>query len=65
MRRTSGSGRESKTESVSEFRYLGYTFNERATDNAQVREVVRKAIKVVGCVWGIGERKWRVSSGGE
>jgi hypothetical protein len=44
---------------------LGYTFNERATDNAQVREVVRKAIKVVGCVWGIGERKWRVSSGGE
>jgi hypothetical protein len=44
---------------VSEFRCLGYTFNESATDNAQVREVVRKAIKVVGCVWGIGERKWR------
>jgi hypothetical protein len=38
--------------------YLGYTFNERATDKAQVREVVRKANKVVGCVWGIGERKW-------
>jgi hypothetical protein len=38
---------------------LGYTFKESATDNAQVREVVRKAIKVVGCVWGIGERKWR------
>jgi hypothetical protein len=58
MRRTSGSGRESKTESVSEFRYLGYTFNERATDKALVREIVRKANKVVGCVWGIGERKW-------
>jgi hypothetical protein len=43
---------ESKTERVS------YTFNERATDKAQVREVVRKANKVVGCVWGIGERKW-------
>jgi hypothetical protein len=38
--------------------YLGYTFNERATDKAQVTEVVRKANKVVGCVWGIGERKW-------
>jgi hypothetical protein len=49
---------ESKIGRVSGFRYLGYTFNERATDKAQVREVVRKANKVVGCVWGIGERKW-------
>jgi hypothetical protein len=47
---------ESKIERVSEFKYLSYTFNERATDKAQVREVVRKANKVVGCVWGIGER---------
>jgi hypothetical protein len=23
-----------------------------------IREIVRKANKVVGCVWGIGERKW-------
>jgi hypothetical protein len=38
-------------------KYLGYTFNERATDKAHVREIVRKANKVVGCVWGIGERK--------
>jgi hypothetical protein len=37
---------------------LGYTFNERATDKAHIREIVRKANKVVGCVWGIGERKW-------
>jgi hypothetical protein len=49
---------ESKIERVSEFKYLGYTFNERATDKAQVREVVRKTNKVVGCVWGIGETKW-------
>jgi spore germination protein GerM len=49
---------ESKIERVSGFRYLNYTFNERATDKAQVREVVRKANKVVGCVWGIEERKW-------
>jgi hypothetical protein len=49
---------ESKIERVGEFKYLGYIFNERDTDKAQVREVVRKANKVVGCVWGIGERKW-------
>jgi hypothetical protein len=49
---------ESKIERVSEFKYLGYIFNERAKDKAQVRGVVRKANKVVGCVWGIGERKW-------
>jgi hypothetical protein len=36
---------------------LGSTFNERATDKAHIREIVRKANKVVGCVWGIGERK--------
>jgi hypothetical protein len=50
--------KESKIERVSEFKYLGYIFNERAKDKAQVRGVVRKANKVVGCVWGIGERKW-------
>jgi hypothetical protein len=49
---------ENKIERVSEFKYLGCTFNERATDKAQVRELVRKANKIVGCVWGIGERKW-------
>jgi hypothetical protein len=27
-------------------------------EKAHMREVVRKANKVVGCVWGIGERKW-------
>jgi hypothetical protein len=41
---------ESKIERVSEFKYLGYTFNERATDKAQMIEIVRKANKVVGCV---------------
>jgi hypothetical protein len=33
---------------------LGYTFNERA----HIREMVRKANKVVGCIRGIGERNW-------
>jgi hypothetical protein len=38
---------------VNEFKYLGFTFKERVTDKAHVREIVRKANKVVGCVWGI------------
>jgi hypothetical protein len=29
-------------ERVSEFKYLGYTFNERATDKAHIRDIVRK-----------------------
>jgi hypothetical protein len=37
---------------------LGYTFKKEATDKAHNREIVRKANKVVECVWGIGERKW-------
>jgi hypothetical protein len=37
---------------------LVYTFKERATDKAYIREKVRKANKVVGCVWGIGEENW-------
>jgi hypothetical protein len=30
---------------------LGYTFNKRATNKAHMKEIVRKANKVVGCVW--------------
>jgi hypothetical protein len=47
-----------KIKRVNEFKYLGYTFNERATNKAHIREIVRKANKIVRCVWGIGERKW-------
>jgi hypothetical protein len=43
VKRMSGTGKEGK----------GYTFNERA-----IREIARKANKVVGRVWGTGERKW-------
>jgi hypothetical protein len=42
-----------KMERVSEFKYLDYTFSERE----HMREIVRKANKVMECVWGIGERK--------
>jgi hypothetical protein len=44
-----------KIEQINEFKYLGYTFNERATG----KEIVRKANKVVRGIWGIGERKWK------
>jgi hypothetical protein len=37
-----------KIEQINEFKYLGYTFNERATG----KEIVRG-------IWGIGERKWK------
>jgi hypothetical protein len=39
-----------KKEQVNKFKYLDYTFNERATDKVHIREIVRKANKVVGCV---------------
>jgi hypothetical protein len=47
---------ESKIERVNKFKYLGYTFNERTTEKAHMREIARKENKVVGYVWGIGER---------
>jgi hypothetical protein len=47
-----------KIERMREIKYLGYTFNEKTTDKVHMREIVRKMNKVVGCVWGIGERKW-------
>jgi hypothetical protein len=37
-----------KIEQVKEFKCLGYTFNERATDKAHSREIVRKGNKCLG-----------------
>jgi hypothetical protein len=47
-----------KIEEVKEFKYLGYVMNERNTAAARVRELVKKANKIIGAVWGIGERKF-------
>jgi hypothetical protein len=47
-----------KIERMSKFKYLDYTFDERATDKVHMRNIVKKTNKVVGCVWGIWERKW-------
>jgi DNA-directed RNA polymerase subunit F len=44
-------------EHVNKFKWLSHTFSERATDKARIREIVRKASKIVGCVWRIRERK--------
>jgi hypothetical protein len=44
-------------ERVNEFNYLGYTFSERTTDKVHMREIVRKANKVIGCV---GNRREKV-----
>jgi hypothetical protein len=48
VKRMSGNGKGRKIEQVNEFKYLGHTFNERATDKAHIREIVRKANKVMG-----------------
>jgi hypothetical protein len=47
-----------KIEELEEFKYLGYVMNERNTTAAHVRELVKKANKIIGTVWGIGERKF-------
>jgi hypothetical protein len=47
-----------KIEEVEEFKYLGCVMNERNTAAAHVRELVKKANKIIGEVWGIGERKF-------
>jgi hypothetical protein len=48
-----------KMDQVNEFKYLGYTFNERATDKRHIREIVRKANTVVGCILGNMREKVR------
>jgi hypothetical protein len=40
-----------KIERIKKFKYLGYIFNDRATDKAHIREVVNNANKAVVCVW--------------
>ena len=45
-----------RVESVNEFKYLGYVFNERNNEKAHVRELARKANKTICQVWGIGQR---------
>jgi hypothetical protein len=54
----SGTRKGRKIEQGNKFKYLGYTFNERGTDKAHIREIMRKANEVVRYVWGRGERNW-------
>ncbi|KAJ3647067.1 hypothetical protein Zmor_024614 [Zophobas morio] len=50
--------RGKKIEQVKEFQYLGYTLKSNNSNRAHIQEMVRKANKVIGIVWGIGERKF-------
>ena len=43
---------------MKEFQYLGYTLRTNNSDKAHIQEMVRKAIKVIGIILGIGERKF-------
>lgn len=47
-----------KIEEVTIFKYLGYNFSASGSDRVHVIEMVKKANKVMGMVWGIGERKF-------
>jgi hypothetical protein len=33
-------------------------FSKRKRKSAHIREIMRKANKVLGCIWGTGEKKW-------
>ena len=48
-----------KIEEVKEIKYLGYVFRKNGGQERQIRERVRKAMGVMGQVWGIGKRKFR------
>lgn len=50
--------KDSKIEEVKEFKYLGFTFKKSNTDEAHVKDIVRKAAAAMAQVWGIGERKF-------
>jgi len=45
-------------EEVDEFKYLGYTFKRNNSDEAHIKEVIKKAAGVMAQIWGIGERKF-------
>jgi hypothetical protein len=54
---------ERKIEQVNEFKYLGYTYNERATDKAHITEIVTKANKVGTCGrMRLGNRREKVKA---
>lgn len=49
-------GRE--VEEVKELKYLGYMFNRGNTATAHIKEITKKANKIAGTIWSIGERKF-------
>lgn len=45
-----------KLEEVREFKYLGFNFKTNNEESGHLREIVSIANKVIGMVWGIGEK---------
>lgn len=43
---------------VKEYKYLGYTLQRKGGQKTHVRDRVKKAVAVMGHVWGIGKRKF-------
>lgn len=43
---------------MKEFRYLGYMMQWNGGQEAQVRDRIRKAVRIMGQVWGIGKRRF-------
>lgn len=58
-RQTEWRWEQERIEEVREIKYLGYVFTRTNNNNANMKENTRKANKILGIVWGIGERLFR------
>ncbi|KMQ86830.1 hypothetical protein RF55_14087 [Lasius niger] len=45
-------------EEVKEIRYLGYIFQKNGRQDGHIRERIKKAMGILGQIWGIGKRKF-------
>lgn len=53
-------GREEKVEEVKEISYLGYKIQRNRGQKAHIKERVKRAAAVMGQVWEIRKRRWRL-----
>lgn len=47
-----------KMEEVNSFKYLGYVFQRNGKQDEHVKDRVKRGMRVIGQVWGIGKRKF-------
>ena len=50
--------KEERIEEVKEVKYLGYVFKRNGGQEGQIKDRVKKAMGMMGLVWGIGKRKF-------